>query len=161
MEQMRWCRILAAAGVAAALLLPGTAGAAPEQHLGLHDMTCSGITAMGMGLPRRSSLHLTLVDQDNGATLLTRTVRTSVTGAFEVRLDAQLNQVLSIRLLVSRPDGTKIGFADHVMATGAPMCDLPFTGPARAGALLGLGGGLLGLGLLLLLGARRGAADRG
>jgi hypothetical protein len=156
---MRWSRVLVAGGLGAALLLPTAAGAADKQHVGLHDMTCGGITAMGMGMPERTTLRLALIDQDKGRTLVSRSVRTSATGAFRERLDAPLNQVLSLRLLVSRTDGTKIGFADHVMAMGAPMCDLPFTGSNRAGLLLGVGGGWIGLGALLLaLGARRGRA---
>jgi hypothetical protein len=70
------------------------------------------------------------------------------------RLPARLNQVLSIRLVVARPDGTKVGFADHVMAKGAAMCNLPFTGPSRAPLAL-IGTGSVGLGLLLVAAARR------
>jgi hypothetical protein len=159
---MGWRRVLVAAGLAAGLLLPGAADAAEQQHLGLHDMNCGGITAMGTGMPRDAALHLALVDQDKGRTLVTRTVRTSGDGMFRVRLDVPLNQVLSIRLLVSRPDGSKLGFADHVMTMGAPMCDLPFTGPARAGRLLGVGGACVGVGVLLLVVAgRRRPAARG
>jgi hypothetical protein len=149
---MRWCRILAAGGLAAALLLlPAAAVAEDERHVGLHDMSCTGITAMGDGMPAGATLRLTLVDQGNGATLAQRTVRSSATGRFETRLPAQLNQVLGVRLLVSRADGRRVGFADHVMAKGAAMCDLPFTGPGRAATLLGLGAGSLALGLALVL----------
>jgi hypothetical protein len=63
--------------------------------------------------------------------------------------------VLSIRLEVARPDGTKVGFADHVMAKGAAMCNLPFTGPSRAASMLLIGTGSLGLGLLLVAATRR------
>jgi hypothetical protein len=76
-------------------------------------------------------------------------------GEFMTRLPARLNQVLSLRLVVARPDGTKVGFADHVMAKGAAMCNLPFTGPSRTASLLLLGGGSLGLGLLLVAATRR------
>jgi hypothetical protein len=153
---MRWCRVLAAGGLAAALWLPGAAFAADKQHIGLHDMSCTGISAMGEGLQANTAMVLTLVDQDNGSTLARQTVRTSPKGAFMVRMQAQLNQVLSLRLLVSKADGTKVGFADHSMAPGAAMCKLPFTGPKPAAALLSLGGGSLGLGLLLLaFGTRR------
>jgi hypothetical protein len=153
---MRWFRVLLAGLLAvAALLLPGAAAADQRQHLGLHDMTCTGITAMGEGMPKQATLSLTLVDRSTGATLARQTVRTSAMGMFRVHLAARLNQVLNIRLLVRRHDGGEVGFADHVMAMGAAMCNLPFTGP-RSGSLLGVGGGCLLLGVALLrLGARR------
>jgi hypothetical protein len=154
---MRLCRVLAVLGLAAALSLPAAAAAAQEhqQHIGLHDMTCTSIMAQGKGLAKNASFNLTLVNQDNGGTLATRTVTSSEMGEFMTRLPARLNQVLSVRLVVARPDGTKVGFADHVMAKGAPMCNLPFTGPSRTASLLLLGGGSLGLGLLLVAATRR------
>jgi hypothetical protein len=156
MTSMRLCRVLAVLGLAAALSLPSAATAAQQkQHIGLHDMTCTSIMAMGKGLARNASFDLTLVNQDNGSTMAAKTVQSSAKGEFMTRLPARLNQVLSIRLVVARPDGTKVGFADHVMAKGAAMCNLPFTGPSRAALLLGLGTGALGLGLLLVLATRR------
>ena len=149
---MRLCRALAVLGLAAALSLPAAAVAAQEQqqHIGLHDMTCTSIMAMGKGLAKNASFNLTLRNQDNGSTLATKTVKSSEMGMFEARLPARLNQVLSVRLEVARPDGTKVGFADHVMAKGAAMCNLPFTGPSRAASMLLLGTGSLGIGLVLV-----------
>jgi hypothetical protein len=151
MSSMRLCRILAILGLAAALSLP-TAASADEhkQHIGLHDMTCTSIMAMGKGLSRNAPMQLRLVNRDNGSTLAGQSVRTSAEGEFMVKLPARLNQVLSIRLTVSRPDGSKVGFADHVMAKGAAMCNLPFTGPSRAASLLLTGTVALGLGLVLV-----------
>jgi hypothetical protein len=150
MSSMRLCRILAILGLAAALSLP-TAASADEhkQHIGLHDMTCTSIMAMGKGLSRNAPMQLTLVNRDNGSTLAGQSVRTSAKGEFMVKLPARLNQVLTIRLTVTRPDGSKIGFADHVMARGASMCNLPFTGPSRTASLLLAGTAALGLGLVL------------
>jgi hypothetical protein len=155
MSSMRLCRILAILGLAAALSLP-TAASADEhkQHIGLHDMTCTSIMAMGKGLSKNASMQLRLVDRDTGGTLAGQTVRTSAKGEFMVKLPARLNKVLSIRLTVSRSDGSKVGFADHVMAKGAAMCNLPFTGP-RTGPLLLAGTAVLGLGLLLVTVATR------
>jgi hypothetical protein len=154
---MRLCRALAVLGLAAALTLPAAAAAAQErqQHIGLHDMTCTSIMAMGKGLARNATFKLTLRNQDNGGTLATKTVTSSEVGEFMTRLPARLNQVLSIRLEVARPDGTKVGFADHVMAKGAAMCNLPFTGPSRSASLLLVGAGSLGLGLLLVAASAR------
>ena len=153
---MRLCRILAILGVAAALSLPAAASAAEtKSHVGLHDMTCTSITAMGKGLAKNSAMQLTLTNRDTGGTLAGQTVRTSAKGDFMVKLPARLNQVLSIRLTVSRPDGTKVAFSDHSMAKGAAMCNLPFTGPSRTTSLLLAGTAALGLGLVLVATAAR------
>jgi hypothetical protein len=155
---MRRLRLLLAGTVLGLLLLPTPARAADE-HLGLHDMNCTGISAMGTGLPRSSTLDLALVDPTAHETLAERKVRTSAAGAFETRMQAALYQRLRVRLQVTGPGGERIGFAEHSMAKGAPMCDLPFTGTGRTAVLLGLGAGLLavGTGLLLLTARRPGA----
>jgi hypothetical protein len=153
---MRPCRILAVLGVLAALSLPAAASASESKsHIGLHNMTCTSIMAMGKGLTPNATLRLTLTDRDNGGTLAGQTVRTSAKGDFMVKLPARLNQVLSIRLTVSRPDGSKVGFADHAMAKGAPMCNLPFTGRSRTTALLVTGTAAIGLGLVLVAATAR------
>jgi hypothetical protein len=154
MTSMRLRRIVAILGLAAALSLPAAASAAEsKRHVGLHDMTCSSITAMGKGLAPNASMQLTLTNRDNGSTLAGQTVRTSAKGEFMAKLPARLNKVLSIRLTVSRPDGTRIAFADHVMAKGAAMCNLPFTGPSRAATLAMTGTAAIALGLALLASA--------
>ena len=151
---MRLCRILAVLALAAALSLPAAASAAESKHhVGLHDMTCTSITAMGKGLPKSSSMQLTLSNRDTGATLAGQTVRTSAKGEFMAKLPARLNKVLSIRLTVTGPDGGKVAFADHVMAKGAAMCNLPFTGPSRAAAVALTGTAAIALGLVLLASA--------
>ena len=151
---MRLCRILAILGLMAALSLPAAAYAAESKHhVGLHDMTCTSITAMGKGLPKSTSMQLTLTNRDTGGTLAGQTVRTSAKGEFMAEMPARLNKVLSIRLTVSRPDGSKIAFADHVMAKGAAMCNLPFTGPSRATAVALTGAAAIALGLVLLASA--------
>jgi hypothetical protein len=153
---MRLCRIVAVLGLLAALSLPAAASAAEtKQHVGLHDMTCTGITAMGKGLPANSPMQLTLTNRDDGSTLAGQTVRTSAKGQFMAKLPARLNKVLSIRLTVSRSDGRKVAFADHTMAMGAAMCNLPFTGPSRGTSLLLAGTAALGLGLVLVATAAR------
>jgi RecA/RadA recombinase len=157
MTSMRRCRVLAVLGLAAALSLPAAAAAAQQgkQHVGLHDMSCTSITAKGEGLAKNAAFDLTLVNQDDGSTLAARSVRSSEMGDFMVRLPARLNQVLSLRLVVARPDGTRVAFADHVMAKGAAMCNLPFTGPSRAATVLLIGTGSVGLGLLLVAATAR------
>jgi hypothetical protein len=155
---MRRLRLLLAGGLLGALallLLSTTPAGAADTHVGLHDMTCTGITAMGKGLPRSTTLGLALVDPAKGETLVEKRVRTSATGDFETRLEAGLHQRLTVRLQVTGPDGARIGFAEHAMAKDAPMCDLPFTGPSGTAVLLTVGLSLLGLGVgLLVLSAR-------
>jgi hypothetical protein len=154
MTSMRLRRIVAVLGLAAALSLPAAASAAEsKRHIGLHDMTCTSITAMGQGLAPNAAMQLTLSNRDNGRTLAGQTVRTSAKGEFMAKLPARLNKVLSIRLTVSRPDGGRVAFADHVMAKGAPMCNLPFTGPSHGVALLLAGTAAIALGLVLLASA--------
>jgi hypothetical protein len=155
MTSMRLRRIVAVLGLAAALSLPAAASAESKRHIGLHDMTCTSIMAMGKGLAPDATMQLTLTNRDNGTTLAGQTVRTSAKGEFMAKLPARLNKVLSIRLTVSRPDGSKVAFADHVMAKGAPMCNLPFTGPSRGVALLLTGTTAIALGLVLLASAAR------
>ena len=147
---MRPWRILAIVLLLAALSLPAAASAESKHHVGLHDMTCTSITAMGKGMPRSTAVQLTLTNRDTGGTLAGQTVRTSAKGEFMAKLPARLNKVLRLRLTVSRSDGAKVAFADHVMAKGAAMCNLPFTGPSRSASLLLAGTAALGLGLVLV-----------
>jgi hypothetical protein len=161
---MRLARMLLTGGLTAIIvLLPGTASAADrhmDRHIGLHEMNCTGITAMGEGLAANATFKLALVDQRRGATLARESVKSDADGMFTRRLDAKLYDVLSVRLTVAGHDGKTVGFADHTMARGAPMCNLPFTGPSHDVALLVAGVGLLGVGLILLRLGGRGRARR-
>ena len=136
-------------------LLPPAPAWAADKHVGLHDMNCSGITAMGSGMPASSTLRLALVDPAKGETLTEETVKTSAKGDFEARLRVGLQQRLTVRLQVTGPGGQRIGFAQHSMTAGSPMCDLPFTGPSRTSVLLVAAAVLLSLGGGLLLATRR------
>jgi hypothetical protein len=150
---MRRLRLLLAGGLLGALallVLSTTPASAEDTHVGLHDMSCTGITAMGKGLPRSTTVGLALVDPTRDETLVEQRVRTSATGAFRTRLEAGLHQRLTVRLQVTGPDGARIGLAEHSMVKGSPMCDLPFTGPSGTAVLLTVGLSLLGLGVGLL-----------
>jgi hypothetical protein len=158
---MRPLRFLLAAGAMALLLMPATA-LAQTPHAALHDMTCTGIDAVGTDMPKSATLQLTLVDQDDNSTLAHQAVETTPAGTFKTTVQGQLNQVASLRLNVAGPDGTEIAFANHEMDKMAPMCDLPFTGTRGGTPLLLGGGGLVALGALsLLLAARRVRKTRG
>jgi hypothetical protein len=152
---MRPLRFLLAGGAMALLLLPAPA-LAQTPHAALHDMTCTGIDAVGADMPRSATLRLTLTDMGSNTILAHQSVRTTPAGTFDTTVKAQLNQVASLRLTVAGEDGREIAFADHEMDKMAPMCNLPFTGTRGGVPLLLGGGGLVVLGALtLLLAARR------
>ncbi len=158
---MRPLRFLLAGGAMALLLMPATA-LAQTPHAALHDMTCTGIDAVGADMPKSATLELTLVDQDNNTTLAHQAVETTPEGTFNTTVQAQLNKVASLHLTVSAPDGTEIAFANHEMDKMAPMCDLPFTGTRGGTPLLFGSGGLLALGALsLMLATRHARKTRG
>ena len=158
---MRPLRFLLAGGAMALLLMPSAALAQAAPHAALHDMTCTGIDAVGTDMPKSATLQLTLVDQGSGTTLARQSVRTSPAGTFQTTVNAQLNQVASLRLTVAGPDGAEIAFANHEMDKTMPMCDLPFTGARGSTPLLLGGGALVTLGALTLLLAARRVQRRG
>jgi hypothetical protein len=152
---MRPLRFLLAGGAMALLLLPAPA-LAQTPHAAMHDMTCTGIDAVGAGMPKSATLQLTLTDKGSNTILAHQSVKTSPAGTFDTTVQAQLNKVASLRLTVAGEDGREIAFADHEMDKMAPMCNLPFTGTRGGVPLLLGGGGLVVLGALtLLLAARR------
>lgn len=142
---MRPLRFLLAGGTAALLLLP-TAALAQTPRAALRDMTCTGIVAAGTDMPKRATLRLELVDEDNRTTLASQDVTTSPAGTFKTTMHAQLNRVASVRLTVASADGRQLAFADHAMDQEMPMCSLPFTGAPDSAPLLYGGIGLMALG---------------
>jgi hypothetical protein len=153
---MRWYRFLLAGAVTAALLLP-PAALAEGMRVTLDDMTCTGIGVNGAGLPAGTPLNLALVNRDNdkNVVLVRKTVRTSAQGRLATRMDARLNRVLSLRVLVSAQDGKQLAFGDHVMRQYHAMCGLPFTGSRNPAPVLLAGLGSLVLGVLLMVAAAR------
>src|SRR4029453_8001038 len=124
-DSMRLARLVLTAGlVTIIVLLPGVANAA-ESHIGLHEMNCTGITAMGKGLAPNAMFRVALVDQQRGRTLVRETVRTDGDGMFLQRLKTKLYDTLSVGLTFAAQDGKLVGFPNHTMAAGSPMCNLP------------------------------------
>ena len=158
--------VLAGSALATRLLLPSDAAADPQFFL--EEMSCSGIGAVGEGLPAGAPLELTLIDKDNGSVLATQALTASAKGGFQARFKANLNEVLGIRLVVATKAGRRVGFTEHQMRAGHAMCSLPaggglpYTGtPERTPVVLGLGAGLLGAGAgLVVLFASRGRRVR-
>jgi hypothetical protein len=154
---MRWYRFLLAGAVTAALLLLPSAALAEGTRVTLDDMTCTGIGVNGAGLPAGTPLNLALVNRDNSknVVLVRKAVRTSAQGRLATRMDARLNRVLSLRVLVSTQDGRQLAFGDHMMRQYHAMCGLPFTGSRNEVPVLLAGLGSLVLGALLMVAAAR------
>jgi hypothetical protein len=150
---MRGLRILLTAVLFALLPAAALAQQPTEQgadiQFALRDIDCVGMTVVGKGLPAKATVRLTLVDRDNGRVLVRRTVHTADNGRFSARLKARMNGILGMRVLVASAAGTRLGFVDHTMAKGAPMCRLPHTGPFRP-SLAVASAVLLAAGTLLL-----------
>jgi len=154
-RRMRSSRLLLGSFLAGLLLLPSAAAA--DAQVFLEDMSCTGIGAEGEGLTNGAELALTLVNKDNGMVLSRQTVTASPQGGFKTRLQANLNQVLGVRLVVATPGGSRLLFTEHVMRNGHAMCSLPaggglpYTGsPDRAPAVLGLAAALVAFGSVLV-----------
>jgi hypothetical protein len=144
------------AGVAIALL-PTVAGAQPaaghDPRFAMRNIDCQGLTVVGGGLPARSSVRLVLVNSDTGRVLLRRSVGTTASGRFATRMQTPMNGVLGMRVLIRSSSGAGLGFVDHTMTRGAPMCQLPFTGSPRPW-LTAAAGFLVAAGAVLLFAAR-------
>jgi hypothetical protein len=150
---MRGIRVLLAGVVLALLPAAANASSGNNGQFALRDIDCQGLTVVGKGLPAKAPLRLTLVNRDNGRVLLRSSVRTSASGTLSARMRAPMNQVLGMRVIVRNRKGTSLGFVDHTMARGAPMCQLPFTGPLRQAVAVGAGLSVVA-GALLVLGTR-------
>jgi hypothetical protein len=154
---MRGLRVLLAGMLLA--LLPAAASAhtaaGHDMRFALRDINCQGLTVTGKDLPARSSVRLALVNTDNGRVVTRRTVLTTAAGRFSARLQGSMNGVLGMRVLVRSGSGATLGYVDHTMTKGAPMCQLPFTGPFRPDLAVA-GSLLIAVGALMLLLASRG-----
>jgi hypothetical protein len=152
----RWrCRLGGAAAILAVALLavPLGGGLAPAMTMvELRGLSCTGVTAIGVGLPAGTTLQVTLRNDRSGAILRRRTVTTDAAGAFTLRLDAPLAEVRSVTLLVARPGGSLIAWTRQTLHSPCAQVAgrLARTGAAHIGQLLGVGLGWLALGTLLL-----------
>ena len=144
-------------------LLPAAASAQPARpvatgpRLALRSISCTGLTVVGSGLPKLSVVTLALFDKHTGDVLARRTVRSDVGGRFSVRMKASLDKVQGVRVLVRKASGGMVGFVDHTLGKGRPMCRLPYTGSTKT--LLSLAAGfMVASGSVLLLTTRGPAA---
>ena len=155
---MRRLRLLAVAGVGllSGLLGAGPAAAQPDHlHADLSLVGCGTLQATGFELPASTKLDLRFENAATGGALHTETVTTKADGSIVAKAKMPLDGVKSVRMEIARPGAAK-PFAFSEMAIAGP-CPLPFTGPARAPALMALALGLLAAGSVLV----RMSANRG
>jgi hypothetical protein len=144
----RWRRATAGAVLVTLALLaaPGPVGA--MTYVGLHDLTCGGVTTEGTGLPAGTRLDVALVDPVSRRTLVRGQPTTSAAGAFEWRAKVSLSGMRRIRAVIRRPGAAPLAWAEQSLP-GA--CPLARTGPDHTLPLAGIGLSSLTLGVLLLV----------
>jgi len=130
----------------ALLAAPGPAGA--MTYVGLHDLTCGGVTTEGTGLPTGTRLDVALVDPVSRRTLVRGQPTTSAAGAFEWRAKVSLSGMRRIRAVIRGPGAAPLAWAEQSLP-GA--CPLARTGPDHTLPLAGIGLSSLTLGVLLLV----------
>lgn len=144
----RWRRATAGAVLVTLALLaaPGPAGA--MTYVGLHDLTCDGVTTEGTGLPAATRLDVALVDPVSRRTLARGQPTTSAAGAFEWRAKLSMSGMRKIRAVIRRPGAAPLAWAEQAMPSACPLAS---TGPDRTLPLVGVGLSSLTLGMLLLV----------
>jgi hypothetical protein len=142
----RWRRATAGAALAVLALLAAPAGAVT--YVGLHDLTCDGVTTEGTGLPASTRLEVALVDPVSQRTLVRGQPTTSAAGAFEWRAKVSLSGMRRIRAVIRRPGATPLAWAEQKLPSACPLAS---TGPDRTLPLVGVGLSSFTLGVLLLV----------
>jgi hypothetical protein len=148
---MRRLRLPAVAGVVLllGLLGAGPAAAQPDHlHADLSLVGCGTLQATGFQLPASTKLDLRFENAATGGALHSETVTTKADGSIAAKVKVPLDGVRSVRMEIARP-GAARPFAFSEMTLAGP-CPLPFTGPARAPALMALALGLLVAGSVLV-----------
>ena len=136
---MRWLRFSPVAGVVLVLgvLGAGPAAAQPDHlHADLSLVSCGTLQATGFELPKHTRLDLRFENAANGALLHKAAITTDADGSMALKAKVPLTGVKTVRMEVGRPGAAK-PFVFSEMTLAGP-CPLPFTGPARAPALMGL-----------------------
>ena len=148
---MRRLRLPAVAGVVllSGLLGAGPAAAQPDHlHADLSLVGCGTLQATGFELPASTRLDLRFENAATGGALHSASVTTRADGSIVAKAKMPLDGVKSVRMEIARPGAAK-PFAFSEMTIAGP-CPLPFTGPARAPALMALALGLLAAGSVLV-----------
>jgi hypothetical protein len=148
---MRWLRFPPALGavVLVGLALAGPAAAQPDHlHLDLALVGCGNVKVSGFELPASTRLDVRFQNVASGAILQRVTATTGRDGSLSLDAKLPLTGVRTLRAAVARPGAAKPFVFSELSVSGE--CPLPFTGPARAPALAGLGLSLIVAGTMLV-----------
>jgi hypothetical protein len=152
---MRWLRFPPVVGavVLLGLALAGPAAAQPDHlHLDLALVGCGKLKVNGYKLPAATRLEVAFQNTAGGATMRRVEASTGKDGSLTVDATLPLTGVHGVRVTVARPGAAKPFVFSELTIPGA--CPLPFTGPARAPLLAGLGLSLLAAGGMLVAASR-------
>jgi hypothetical protein len=148
---MRWLRFPPVLGavVLVGLALAGPAAAQPDHlHLDLALVGCGQVKVTGFHLPASTRLDVRFQNGAGGAVLRRETATTAKDGSLTLDTKLPLTGVRTVRATVARPGTAKPFVFSELSISGE--CPLPFTGPARAPAIAGLGLSLLAVGAMLV-----------
>jgi hypothetical protein len=125
-----------------ALGLLGAGPTTPQQgpdhlHVDLSLVGCGTLQATAFQLPKSAQLDLRFQNASSGVTLHRETLTSGADGTLAFKAKVPLTGVSAVRLSVARPGAAKPFAFSELTISGE--CPLPFTGPARAPALAGLG----------------------
>jgi hypothetical protein len=155
---MRWLRFPPVVGavVLLGLALAGPAAAQPDHlHLDLALVGCGNLKVSGYELPAATRLEVAFQNTASGATMRRVEASTGKDGSLSLDATLPLTGVRGVRVTVARPGAAKPFVFSELTIPGE--CPLPFTGPAHAPLLAGLGLSLLAAGGMLVAASR----DRG
>jgi hypothetical protein len=144
----RWRRATPGAVLVILALLVAPGPASAMTYVGLHDLTCDGVTTEGTGLPAGTRLDVALVDPVSKRTLVRGQPTTSAAGAFEWRARVSFSGMRRVRAVIRRPGAAPLAWTEQSLPAACPLAR---TGPDRTLPLVGVGLSSLTLGVLLLV----------
>ena len=152
-------RIVRSLVLATCLLVLVAVPAAGAEELTMQCPVCDHVDVAGRGLEPNATLVLTISDVRSGQTVLPETrVTTDNSGSFSREFDMDLARHPALLGNLFEQNGNTLVLAAHTTASAPAHCrrdaSLPYTG-SHTGSAAVTGGGLLALGGLLLLVARR------
>jgi hypothetical protein len=144
----RWRRVAATVGLVIVALLAAPAPTIAMTYVGLHGLTCDGVTTVGTGLPAGTRLDVAVVDPASERTLARGQPTTSGAGAFQWRAQVSLSGMRRVRAVI-RAGGTRpLAWTEQSLPSACPLAT---TGPNRTLPLVGVGLSSFTLGVLLLI----------
>jgi LPXTG-motif cell wall-anchored protein len=145
------------------LLLLWAAPASGAENLVMRCPVCDHVDVDGTGLEPNTALTLTITDVASGQDVLTGArVTTDGSGSFSREYDIDLAKHPALLANLYEQSGSTLVLAAHANAQAPAHCrrgaSLPYTG-SSSGRSAGVAAGLLGVGALLLVVARRRSAS--